>query len=133
MSAGQTVILSSAYQRAQAKRLIDLAPDRAVVNVREATRTNDQNNLMHALLSEVARAKPGGRVLKTDDWKCLFMSAVGHKVRFLPDLDGDGVVALGFRSSHLTKAEMGELIDFIYAWSAEHGVVLTDEVSRDAA
>lgn len=122
MSSGQTVRLIGASQKAFAHRLIDAAPDGAILNVREATRSGEQNALMWALLSDIARAKPQGRVLSTDIWKGLFMAACGHQVRFEPTLDMDGVVPMGFRSSRLTKAEMTELIECILQYGAEHGV-----------
>lgn len=60
--AGQTIILVGAAQRNLAKSLIDQAPRGAVVNVREATRNRDQNAKMWAMLSDVSRAKPEGRM-----------------------------------------------------------------------
>ena len=129
---GQTVRLIGDVQRALAKRLIERAPAGAIVNVREATRTSDQNARMWAMLSDVARAKPGGRVLSTDHWKALFMAACGHRVRFEPALDGEGVVAIGFRSSHLSKAEMSDLIECIAEYGARHGVRWSEPMEQAA-
>jgi hypothetical protein len=130
---GQTVRLNSAYQRQLAHHLIERAPAGAVLNVREATRTSDQNAKLWAMLSDVARAKPQGRVLDTDTWKALFMASLGHRVRFEPALDGQGVVAIGFRSSHLTKAAVSDLIEALYAYGAEHGVVWSEPTDERAA
>ena len=130
MSAGQTIILASDRQRDLAKRLVDRAPPGAVLNVREATRTSDQNALMHALLSDVARARPGGRILNTDQWKCLFMDDLGFKPNWIPGLDGDTVVNTGYRSSRLTVAQMSDMIERIYAFGAEHGVAFKDPETR---
>lgn len=129
---GQAVILRGDVQRQLAKRLIDSAPLDSVVNIRAATRSLDQNAKMHCLLSDVARAKPQGRVMRTDDWKCVFMAACGHRVRFVPALDGDGVVPLGFRSSRLTKREMSDLIESIYAFGVEHGVQWSEPMEQAA-
>ena len=118
---GQTVILAGDPQRALAKRLIDLAPQGAVVNVREAGRTLDQNARMWAMLSDVSRAKPEGRTMTPELWKALFMNACGHEVQFLNGLDGQPFPH-GFRSSRLSKAQMGELMEFISAYGAQHGV-----------
>jgi hypothetical protein len=124
---GQTVILSGWSSVAKAKQLIDKAPPGAVVNVRPASRTNAQNDRMWAMLGDISRAKPEGRNLPPDIWKAIFMAACGHKVRFEPTLDGDGVIPIGFRSSRLTKAEMSELIEAILAYGALHGVEFGDE------
>ena len=118
---GHTVILRSPAQRAYAKRLIDAAPDHAVVAVKAGDRTPDQNAKMWAMLSDVSRAKPEGRRHTPEVWKCLFMSACGHAVQFETGLDGSPF-PVGFRSSHLTKSQMSDLIEVIYEYGARHGV-----------
>lgn len=123
--AGQTIILHGKSQRDFAKRMVDLAPDDAVVNIRAAKRTTDQNSLLWALLSDVSRAKPGGRTHTPEVWKALFMHACGHAVQFETGLSGEPF-PIGFRSSRLNKQQMGDLIDFIYSWGAENGVQFTD-------
>jgi hypothetical protein len=130
---GQTLILANAHVRRRAHELIEVAPDCAVVNIRAASRTNDQNAKLWAMLSDIARAKPQGRVLSTETWKALFMNAAGFSCTFEPTLDGRGVVPLGFKSSRLTKAEFSDLIECIYAFGAEHGIQWTDPVERKAA
>lgn len=119
---GQTIVLSGPWASAKAKALIDHAPLGAVVNIREAARSSEQNAKMWAMLSDIARAKPQGRVLPTEIWKALFMASTGHKMRFEPDLDGEGVVAIGYRSSRLTKAQMSDLIEAMYAYGTAHEV-----------
>jgi hypothetical protein len=132
VSAGQTVILHSPSGRERAKRLVDQAPRGAVVNIRAANRTNDQNALMWSLLSEVSRAKPEGRELTPDVWKSLFLHSLDHAQRFEMALDGQGMVPVGFRSSRLTKEQFSDLIEVIREYGARHGVVFSDE-AKDAA
>lgn len=115
---GQTIILSSPAKREGAKRLIDLAPHGAVVNVRKATRTTEQNALLWSLLSEVSRAKPDGREMTADQWKSVFMDAAGFKPTFVPTLEGDSFLCLGYKSSRLTKAEFSDLIECINEYCA---------------
>lgn len=124
----QTMILSGPSQRLAAKRLIDAAPDRAVVKVDAPRRTNDQNALVWAMLSDISRAKPEGRNLPPEIWKSLFMASAGFQCTFEPSLDGNGVVPLGFKSSRLNKAEFSGLIEAIHEYAARHNVVLSDEV-----
>lgn len=131
MANGQTIILRGASQRDFAKHLIDRAPADAVVNIQAARRTNDQNAKMHAMLSDIARAKPQGRVLTTDVWKALFMAEAGFRCHFEPTLDGKGVVPLGFKSSRLNKAEFSDLIECIYAFGAEHDVAWSEPMPAD--
>ncbi len=124
---GQTIRLTTDANRARAAHWCHKAPHGSVLNIREATRTTEQNAKLWAMLSDLARAKPEGRDYPTDVWKALAMAMCGHKVRFEPALDGDGVVPIGFRSSRMTKAEMSDLIEAIYAYGAEHGVEWSDQ------
>lgn len=122
--AGQTIILG--HRRDVAHRLVDAAPVGAILNIREATRTVDQNAKMWAALSDISRAKPEGRTHTPEVWKALFMSACGHAVQFETGLDG-APFPVGFRSSRLSKQEMGDLLEFALKYGAEHGVQWSDE------
>lgn len=124
----QTVILHSQAQRAFAKAMIDRAPVGAVMTVKEATRTTDQNALLWSVLSDISRAKPEGRKHTPEVWKCLFMSACGHAVQFEMGLDGKPF-PVGFRSSRLSKSQFSDLIEFIYSWCAEKGISLSKEAA----
>lgn len=128
----QTVILRSAYQRELAKSLIDKAPPDFVVNIHEPSRTLDQNAKLWAMLSDIARAKPEGRMMTAEMWKCVMMHACGHEVQFLNGLDGLPF-PVGFRSSRMTKGQMADLITFIQEYGARHGVRWSDPAERRAA
>lgn len=132
MSAGQTVILGSQYTRMLAHRLVDAAPHGAVLNVRQANRSTDQNAKLWAMLSDVSRAKPDGRTHTAEVWKTLFMHACGHAVQFEQGLNGQPFPT-GFRSSRLNKAQMSDLLEFIYAYGAEHGVQWSDPEEQEKA
>lgn len=121
----QVVHLRGEAQRALAKSLIDKAPDNAVVKISPERRSDDQNAKMWAMLSDVSRAKPEGRRHIPEVWKCIFMAACGHEVAFENGLDGRPF-PIGFHSSHLTKAQMSELIECIYAYGAKNNVKWSD-------
>lgn len=121
----QTVILHSTSQRSFAKQLIDRAPMDAVLTIREANRTTDQNAKLWAMLSDVSRAKPEGRWHTPEMWKALMMHACGHAVQFETGLDGQPF-PVGFRSSKLTKTQMGDLIEFIYEYGARHNIMWSE-------
>lgn len=132
MARGQTIRLASDAQRHLAKRLIDVAPQGAVVNIQEARRTSDQNSKLWAMLSDVSRSKPEGRMHTPEVWKALFMNACGHAVQFETGLSGQPF-PVGFRSSNLTKREMIDLIDFIGSYGSAHGVRWSDEFHNEGA
>jgi hypothetical protein len=128
---GQTVRLTGDHTRRIAAELVFKAPTGAVVNIRPPTRTLDQNSKMWAMLSDIARAKPEGRELTTDKWKSLFMDAIGIPADWEPGING-GVVNVGYRSSRLSKEQMSEMIEQMYAYGAEHNVEWT-EPQQEAA
>lgn len=127
----QTVILHSQSQRLFAKQMIDLAPMDAVLTIREATRTTDQNAKMWAMLSDLSRAKPEGRQWPPETWKAAFMHFLGHQVRFCEGLDGGSPFPIGFRSSRLTVKQMIDLIECIYEYGDRHGVVWSEPRESD--
>lgn len=123
----QSVILNGAPAVLRAQHLLARAPRGSFMVISPPRRTSDQNRLFWARLSDISRAKPEGRDMPPDLWKSLFMAACGHRVRFEPGIDGEGVVPLGFRSSRLTKAEMSDLLECIAEYGARHGVRFSDE------
>ena len=133
MSAGQTIRLTNDVNRARAASWCKSAPHGSIVNVREATRSNEQNAKMHAMISDIARAKPEGRTLSTDKWKCLLMAYAGFTFEWEPGIDGNGVVPVGFKSSKLTKQEFSDLIEAIYEYGARHGVEWSEPSEARAA
>ncbi len=107
------------------------APDNYRVEIRERTRSLDQNAKLHAMVSFIAKNLPWcGKHQTTDTWKRLltaaWLRARGYQVEFLPALDGHGVDVVFRRTSDLTVAELSELIEFIYAWATEINFVIVE-------
>ena len=121
MRLSRTITSSNRRELVQA---VELAPLGAHFELVDDPRTTQQNRLMWALLNEVAAQLPwGGEFREPEDWKCAFMKSMGCKLRFMPAIDGDGVVALGYRSSKLNKEEFSDLIETIYSEGLQRGVV----------
>lgn len=118
-----TVILTGDKQRDFAHKLVAQAPLGYVVKVQQQKRTNEQNDLFWALLTELSKAKPNGREHTPDAWKLLVMHACGHACQFEIGLNGQPFPT-GFRSSQLTKSQMSDLIEWVYQYAAEAGVEL---------
>ena len=121
----QTVILRGLEQRALACALINRAPAGAVVTIAEAKRNLDQNAKLWAMISVVSRAKPEGRVHSPEVWKCLFMAACGHAVRFEMGLD-NRPFPVGFSSSRLNKRQFADLITVVQEYGDRHGVAWSE-------
>ena len=93
----------------------------------KSKRSLPQNDRMWAMLSELALQLPWhGQKLRADDWKLIFLEALKRELRLVPNIDGDGFVDLSRSSSDLSKNEMGDLLDLIAAFGAQHGVMFGD-------
>lgn len=138
MSDKVTIKLVGPEQRKRAYDFLLRAPADYVVTIAPPTRTLDQNAKMWAMLSDIAKAKPEGRDWSTEQWKAVFMDACGHQAEFSPKLDGPGFICLGFKSSHLSKAQFAELIECITEYGSRFDVrwsepsTLTNEARRAA-
>lgn len=122
---GQTIILASPRQRSLAHDLIDKAPDGGVVSISAPRRSLEANAKFWAMLSDISRAKPQGRAMTPERWKAVFLQSFGHAMQFEQDLEGR-MFPIGHSSSRLTKGEMSDLIEFMYAYGAQHGVRWSD-------
>lgn len=132
MTQGQTIILHGESQRRFGKQLIDQAPQGAVLNIKKAKRTTDQNAKMWAMLSDVSRAKPEGRCCTPDTWKLVFMQALKHEIQFEIGLDGKPF-PIGHSTSKLNKSQMADLIEVIYEYGSRNGVQFTGPDDLEAA
>lgn len=117
-----TFYLSSPLVKENALEAVRRAEKGMVVTVKKPTRSQISNDKMWAMLGDVARAKPEGRNWTPETWKCAFLHFLGHQVMFAEGLDGSGPFPIGFRSSKLTQAQMGDLITVIYEYGDRHGV-----------
>ena len=124
----QTLVIDSNYRRELAHKLVAAAPVGAVMTISPAKRTTDQNSRFWAMLSDISRAKPDGRMHTPETWKALFLHAMGHASRFEMGLNGEPF-PVGFRSSQLSKAQMSDLMEFMSAWAAEKGIIFSHEVA----
>ncbi|MBS7698572.1 recombination protein NinB [Chelatococcus sp. YT9] len=122
------VVIHSDIDRRKAANWATKAPYGCRIEFKEAKRSLPQNDRMWAMLTDVAaQTKHHGIKLSPDDWKLLFLDALKREVRMVPNLDGNGIVSLGRSSSDLSKNEMTDLIELIFAFGAKHGVVFRDD------
>lgn len=125
-----TTILAGQRQQITAKEAIDRAQPGSVVRISEPKRNMDQNAKMWAMLTDVSNAKPDGLEYTPEAWKSLFMHAFGHEMRFMVGLNGEPF-PVGFRTSRLSKKQMSDLIEFIYAWATPRGVLWSENLGED--
>ena len=92
--------------------------------MKEETRSNEQNALMHSLISKIAKqATHAGSQWDAEDWKRLLLAQWSKEMgKIVPALDGEGIVQLGLQSRRLSKSEAVEFVEFIYAWASQSGI-----------
>ena len=109
------------HNRQQLHRMLDQSPDGHIVEIREPTRSLQQNALMWEVLTAISnQVNWYGQRLTKDEWKDVLTASL-KKQKAVPGLDG-GFVVLGARTSKMTIKEMSDVIELAYAFGAEHGV-----------
>ena len=117
----RTFILNHKQARQRAIDAIHESGDGYVVTVSEPKRSLCQNRLLWVLLNEISeQVNWHGQKLSPDNWKDVATAALKRQ-QVVPGIDG-GFVVLGTSTSKMTKFEMNELIDFLYAFGAQKGV-----------
>jgi hypothetical protein len=122
------IVLRIAADRTRAIQWIEKAPWGTRIEFKASKRSLEQNARFWAMLTDVAtQLEWHGKKLKPDDWKLIFLDGLKRELRLAPNLEGNGFVNLGRSSSDLTKDEMGELMELIAAFGANHGVKFQDD------
>jgi hypothetical protein len=119
----------TARNRDEVIRDVTQAPLGWRITIEQPRRSSAQNALMWALLEAFAdQVVHCGRKYDATTWKCIGLKAFGKELDFVPSLDGQEIVALGYRSSELSREEMSDFIEFLYSEGAERGVVFDGEL-----
>lgn len=132
MTAPATIILGGPVSRQRAVEWVRKAPDGSMVAFHGPRRTLPQNDLLHVLATAVATQVDwpigSGKKRDIEAWKDIFTAALlsaKHELDVVPGIEG-GFVLLGMHTSQMKKAEMGELIELIYAFGANHGLTFSE-------
>lgn len=115
-----------------ASYVMDVAPDGCVVSFRENTRTLEQNDKLHAVLTDIAKQKLWhGQRLPVWKWKRIFMAHL-LEVEVVPGIDPGTFVPMYKSTTELTVPEMSDMIELATAWGAQHGVVFSADAAMEA-
>jgi hypothetical protein len=97
-------------------------PNGTTVEFRAPRRSLDQNALMWSLLGQISKQVDWyGQKLSSEDWKDVLTASM-RRTRVVPGIDAGTFVPLGMRTSQMTKEELSDLLELIYAFGAEHNV-----------
>lgn len=124
--------LRSPADRTKAMRWIERVPLGWTLVFKPPTRSNDQNRRLWAFLDDIAaQVDWHGKKLSSEAWKDLF-SACLRGQELVPNIDGNGFVALGARTSEMSPEEMSDLLQLIETWGVQRGVQFTDQTSSES-
>lgn len=126
------IIINGPEDKRKAHAWVEAAPNGMSITFKVNKRSLDQNALLWSLLAEVAaQVEWYGQKLSSEDWKDMFTASL-RKARVSPGIDPGSFVVLGLHTSDLTKEEFSNLIELIYAFGAQHGVVFSREEEKAA-
>ncbi|WP_022697880.1 recombination protein NinB [Euryhalocaulis caribicus] len=118
--------------RQKVLRLVQEAPDKTRVEMKDAKRSDEQNARMWAMLGDISKQVEWfGCQWTKEDWKELFVRELQRETRFMPGMDG-APFPLGHRSSDLSVGEMSGVIEIMFKFGAEQGVEWSEPVRQFA-
>jgi hypothetical protein len=110
-----------------ASYILDVAPDDCMVLFKKNKRTLEQSAKFHAMIDDVAQQLTHhGQQLPAWKWKKLFMAALST-VELLPGLEPGTFVPMAKSTTELDIPEASDLIELVYAYGAERGVVFSSD------
>jgi len=105
-----------------------LAGKKMRLEVKQARRSTEQNDMFHALIANIAKAMATvGSKWDADDWKRLLIDQWAHETgrrigKIAPSLDNERVVQLGLQSHKFTVEESSEFILWLEIWMVEKSI-----------
>lgn len=125
-------IIHDENDRQQVISWIKTCPEGTRVQLKKPARTLPQNDRLWAMLTDIVKQKKtiGGQTFTTDEWKAIFLQALGVELHTLPTLDGRNFFGTSYSSSAMTKEGMSDLIEFMFAWGAENDVIWSDPAMK---
>jgi len=128
----KTFVLAHDIARSRAIEAVKSAPHGLVVQIKEPTRTLDQNAaqwpILEAFADQLLWPVNGEKVkMSKEEWKDVLSAAFKRETaRLAMGIDG-GVVMLGKRTSKFTKKEFSEWMEFLHSVAAAKEVVVYGE------
>lgn len=100
---------------------------RMLVTLTHEKRSTPQNSLLHAALTDISQQVEWmGKKFSVEVWKRLCMAAwlreKQEQPMLIPALDGNGFDIIFERTSKLSTTQCSELVEWCFAFGAEHEV-----------
>jgi len=101
-----------------------------VMEIKLSSKTREQEEKYHAMINDIAKqAQHLGAKWSSEDWKRLLVDQflreeANIQGKIIPNLDGTGIVQLGFQTRKFTKEQASEFVEWLYSWSGNNGINL---------
>lgn len=90
-------------------------------------RSKDQNAKMWPMLEDLAvQVEWFGKKHTKEQWKEI-VTGTFFGCEFVPNIEKDGFIALGVSTRNLDKSTFSQIIEYIYAFGAEEGVIWSEK------
>jgi hypothetical protein len=110
------------------------AGKKLTLEVKDASKSREQEQKYHAILGEIAQqAQHMGHKWDAESWKRLMVDKYLRETGFMnspiiPNLDGTGIIQLGFQTRKFSKEQASEFVEFLLAWCANNGIELKETI-----
>jgi len=100
------------------------------MEIKLVSKTREQEEKYHAMIGDIAKqAQHMGAKWSAEDWKRLLVDQYLREVeniqgKVIPNLDGSGIVQLGYQTRKFTKEQASEFVEWLYSWAANNGINL---------
>ena len=104
------------------------AGKKLTLEVKDASKSRDTEKLYHELIGQIAKqAQHLGAKWSAEDFKRLLVDQFVREIglsggKVIPNLDGTGIVQLGFQTRNFTQEQGSQFIEWLYAWGATNGI-----------
>lgn len=103
------------------------------LEIKAVNKSREQEEKYHAMIGDIAKqASHLGSKWDSESWKRLlvdlFLRENGmYNGKILQNLDGTGIIQLGFQTRNFTKEQASEFVEWLHAWGAENGITYTEK------
>lgn len=103
------------------------------LEIKAVNKSREQEEKYHAMIGDIAKqASHLGSKWDSESWKRLlvdlFLRENGmYNGKILQNLDGTGIIQLGFQTRNFTKEQASEFVEWLHAWGANNGITFTEK------
>lgn len=102
------------------------------LEIKPINKSREQEEKYHAMIGEIAKqAQHMGAKWDAETWKRLlvdkYVREIGLHSQIMANLDGNGLVQLGFQTRNFTKEQASEFVEWLHSWGANNGITFTEK------